>query len=148
MHAHFLLDTNMVCAPVLLRHLSVPEPCIVQKLSDCMMALPVLEIDRNKNALAASCFLSYMPQNPIQCPTFMRTSQLTQWTCIARQRDTTAVISHVVYYLLSGFGTPQKGALSPLLLSFTQAYLCNPAFYSISHDTCAIPHKNNHERAS
>ena len=30
----------------------------------------------------------------------------------------------------------------PLVLSFTQAHLCDTPFFNISRDNCAIPHKN------
>ena len=33
----------------------------------------------------------------------------------------------------------------PLVLSFTQAHLCDTPFCNISRDNCAIPHKNKHE---
>ena len=44
----------------------------------------------------------------------------------------------------SGLGrlaVPQIGAISLLVLSFTQAHLCDTSFCSISRDNCAIPHK-------
>ena len=41
---------------------------------------------------------------------------------------------------------PQNGAIPPLVLSFTQAHLCDTPFCNISRDNCAIPHKNQHER--
>ena len=42
---------------------------------------------------------------------------------------------------------PQNGAIHPpLVLSFTQAHLCDTPFCKISHDNCAVPHKNKHER--
>ena len=34
----------------------------------------------------------------------------------------------------------------PLVLSFTQAHLCDTPFCNILRDNCAIPHKNKHER--
>ena len=34
----------------------------------------------------------------------------------------------------------------PLVLSFTQAHLCDTPFCNVSRDNCAIPHKNKHER--
>ena len=34
----------------------------------------------------------------------------------------------------------------PLLLSFTQTHLCNTPLCNISRNSCAIPHKNKHER--
>ena len=34
----------------------------------------------------------------------------------------------------------------PLVLSFTQAHLCDTPFCNVSRDNCAIPHKNMHEK--
>ena len=34
----------------------------------------------------------------------------------------------------------------PLVLSFTQAHLCDIPFCNVSQDHCATPHKNKHER--
>ena len=41
---------------------------------------------------------------------------------------------------------PKTVRYPPLVLSFTQAHLCNTPFCNISRDSCAIPHKNKHER--
>ena len=38
---------------------------------------------------------------------------------------------------------PQNGAIPPLVLSFTQAHLCDTPFCNISRDNCAIPHKTS-----
>ena len=47
-----------------------------------------------------------------------------------------------------GVSAPQNGAIPPppLALSFTEAHLCDIPFCYISHDNCAIHHKNEHQR--
>ena len=54
---------------------------------------------------------------------------------------------------LSGPISRETAILSPkmvrythLVLSFTQAHLCDTPFCNISRDNCAIPHKNKHKR--
>ena len=43
---------------------------------------------------------------------------------------------------------PQNGGIPPppMVLSFTQAHLCDTPFCNISRDNCAIPDKNQHKR--
>ena len=48
--------------------------------------------------------------------------------------------------LLGGQQLPKMVRYPPLVLSSTQAHLCDTPFCNISRDKCAIPHKNKHER--
>ena len=45
-----------------------------------------------------------------------------------------------------GLHSPKKLRYPPVVLSFTQAHLCDTPFCNVSRDTCAIPHKNKHEK--
>ena len=40
---------------------------------------------------------------------------------------------------------PPFGAIPPLVLTFTQAHLCDTPFCNVSHDSCAKPKKNKCE---
>ena len=45
------------------------------------------------------------------------------------------------------FALPQNGRyIPPLVISFTQAHLCDTPFCNVSRDNCAIPHENKHAR--
>ena len=49
--------------------------------------------------------------------------------------------------LFGEVSTPPKGCdTPPLALSFTQAHLCDTPFCNVSRNSCAMPHKNKHER--
>ena len=54
------------------------------------------------------------------------------------------LVHQQLWYL---FGWFRMVRYPPLVLSFTQAHLCNTRFCNVSRDACAIPHKNKHERA-
>ena len=41
---------------------------------------------------------------------------------------------------------PEIVRCSPLVLSFSEAYLCDTPFCNILRDNCAIPHKNKHKK--
>ena len=59
-----------------------------------------------------------------------------------------AAIPHIARDTFSGrLATPQNGAIPPLVLSFTQAHLCDTRFCNISRDNCAILHKNKHNKS-
>ena len=45
-----------------------------------------------------------------------------------------------------GQHSPKMVRKPPLLLSFTQAHLCDTPFCNVSRDNCATSHKNKHER--
>ena len=51
-----------------------------------------------------------------------------------------------VIFLEGGWHLPKNGAIPPLVLSFTQAQLCDTLSRNVSRDNCAIPHKNKHEQ--
>ena len=54
---------------------------------------------------------------------------------------TIAVTPHITLYFLREVSAPQNGAIAPpLVLSLTQAHLCDTPFCNISRDNCAIPH--------
>ena len=63
------------------------------------------------------------------------------WSHIARCCDTIAAIPQITRYPFREVSTSPKGAIACLVLSFTQADLCDTPFCSISRDNCAIPHK-------
>ena len=68
---------------------------------------------------------------------------------IARYCDTIAAIPHIArYFLREASRTPKMVRYPPLVLSFTQAYLCDTQFCNVSRENCAIPHKSKHERVS
>ena len=45
-----------------------------------------------------------------------------------------------------GSHSPKMVQYPPLLISLTQAHLCDTPFCNVSRDNCAIPHKNKYER--
>ena len=59
---------------------------------------------------------------------------------IARHCDTIAAIPHIARYIFRELALPQNGAIHPLVLSSTQAHLCDTPFCNISRNNCAIQH--------
>ena len=79
--------------------------------------------------------LSYFRRLPLKSPRVMAPDLVAPYRAILRypiSRDT----------LLGGLSLPQNGAIPPpppLILSFTQAHLCDAPLCNISGDNCAIP---------
>ena len=46
-----------------------------------------------------------------------------------------------------GWHSPKMVRYPPIVLSFTQAHLCDTPFCNVSRDNCAIPHENKHENS-
>ena len=76
---------------------------------------------------------------------FAGVSRTLYWPHIARYCGTIAAIPHIARYLFREVSSSTRWCDTPLVLSFTQAHLCNTPFCNISRDYCVIPHKNRHQ---